>query len=65
MRKLQKGSRKIENGVVEGIRKSKRELLRASRRSDKCVEVLFAKEGEGVKETNKRLSGKASDKNNQ
>ena len=39
--------RKIENGVVEGFGKV----------TDKCVEKLFAKEGETVKDAKKRLSG--------
>ena len=42
-----KGYKKIENGVVEGFGKV----------VDKCVEVLFAKEGESVEDAKKRLSG--------
>ncbi len=42
------GYKKIENGVVEGFNKV----------SDKCVEVLFTKEGESVDDAKKRLSGK-------
>ncbi len=41
------GYKKIETGVVEGFNKV----------SDKCVEVLFAKEGESVEDAKKRLSG--------
>ena len=41
-----KGYKKIETGVVEGFNKV----------SDKCVEVLFAKEGESVEDAKKRLS---------
>ena len=41
------GYKKIENGVVEGFGKI----------TDKCVETLFAKEGETVEEAKKRLSG--------
>ncbi len=41
------GYKKIENGVVEGFGKV----------VDKCVEVLFAKEGESVEDAKKRLSG--------
>lgn len=39
--------KKIENGVVEGF----------SKVTDKCVEVLFSKEGESVEDAKKRLSG--------
>ena len=42
------GYKKIENGAVEGFNKV----------VDKCVEVLFAKEGESVEDAKKRLSGK-------
>lgn len=45
-----KGYKKIETGVVEGFNKV----------TDKCVETLFAKEGETVEEAKARLSGKHS-----
>lgn len=41
------GYKKIETGVVEGFGKV----------TDKCVETLFAKEGESVEDAKKRLSG--------
>ena len=41
------GYKKIETGVVEGFGKV----------TDKCVETLFAKEGETVEDAKKRLSG--------
>ena len=41
------GYKAIENGVVEGF----------TNLTDKCVEVLFAQEGESVEEAKKRLSG--------
>lgn len=41
------GYKKIENGIVEGFGKV----------TDKCVEKLFAKEGESVEDAKKRLSG--------
>ena len=41
------GYKKIENGVVEGFGKV----------TDKCIEVLFAKDGESVEEAKARLSG--------
>ena len=42
------GYKKIENGVVEGFGKV----------VDKCVETLFAREGESVKDAKARLSRK-------
>ena len=42
------GYKKIENGAVEGFGKV----------VDKCVEVLFAREGESVEDAKKRLSHK-------
>ena len=42
------GYKKIENGVVEGFGKV----------VDKCVETLFAKEGETVEEAKARLQSK-------
>ena len=41
------GYKKVENTVVESFEKV----------TDKCVEKLFAKEGETVEEAKKRLSG--------
>lgn len=41
------GYKKIETGVVEGFGKV----------TDKCVEVLFTKDGESVEDAKKRLSG--------
>ena len=46
--KVVEGYKKIETGVVEGFEKV----------SDKCVEVLFTKEGESVEDAKARLSGK-------
>jgi len=42
------GYKAIENGVVEGF----------TNLTHKCVEILFAQEGETVEEAKKRLSGK-------
>ena len=42
------GYKKIESGVVDGFGKV----------VDKCVEVLFAKEGESVEDAKKRLNHK-------
>lgn len=47
MSKLADGYKKIEDGVVEGFKKV----------TDKCVETLFAREGESVEDAKKRLSG--------
>ena len=41
------GYKKIENGVVSGFEKV----------TDKCVEKLFAREGESVEDAKKRLAG--------
>ena len=46
--KVVEGYKKIETGAVEGFGKV----------VDKCVEVLFAKEGETVEEAKARLNGK-------
>jgi hypothetical protein len=46
--KVVDGYKKIENGVVDGFNKV----------SDKCVEILFAKEGESVEDAKKRLAAK-------
>lgn len=46
--KVTEGYKKIETGVVAGFGKV----------TDKCVETLFAKDGETVEEAKKRLSGK-------
>ena len=45
------GYKKIEDGVVAGFGKV----------VDKCVEVLFTKDGETVEEAKTRLSGKDQD----
>ena len=57
-----KGYKNIENGVVGGYKKIETGVVEAfGKVTDKCVEVLFAKEGESVSDTKKRLSrdGKA------
>ena len=41
------GYKKIEQGAVDGFTKV----------TDKCVEEMFAKDGETVEEAKKRLSG--------
>ena len=42
------GYKKIENGAVEGFEKV----------VDKCVEVLFARDGESVEDAKRRLNHK-------
>lgn len=51
------GYKKIENGVVDGYKKIEKGAVEGfSKVTDKCVEKLFAKEGESVEEAKKRLS---------
>jgi hypothetical protein len=59
--KAVKGYKKIETGVVEGYKKIETGVVDGFNKvSDKCVEVLFAKEGETVEEAKKRLAPKKS-----
>lgn len=52
------GYKKIENGVVEGYQKIEQGAVDGFNKvTDKCVEKLFAKEGESVEDAKKRLSG--------
>lgn len=56
--KVTEGYKKIENGVVEGYKKIQNGVVDGFNKvSDKCVEVLFAKDGESVEDAKKRLSG--------
>lgn len=53
------GYKKIEDGVVGGYKKIEEGAVKGfDKVVDKCVEVLFAKEGETVEEARKHLSGK-------
>ena len=53
-----KGYKKIEDGVVGGYKKFETGVVEGfGKVTDKCVEVLFAKDGESVEEAKKRLSG--------
>ena len=53
------GYKKIENGVVTGYKKIEAGAVEGfGKVVDKCVEVLFAKEGESVEDAKARLSGK-------
>ena len=48
---------KIAGGVVEGYKKIEKGAVDGFNKvTDKCVEKLFAKEGETVEEAKKRLS---------
>lgn len=52
------GYKKIETGVVEGYKKIEIGAVEGFNKvSDKCVEKLFAKEGESVEDAKKRLQG--------
>lgn len=53
------GYKKIEKGVVEGYKAMENGVVEGfCKVTDKCVEVLFAKEGETVEEAKARLSAK-------
>lgn len=53
------GYKKIEDGVVGGYKKIETGVVNGfGKVVDKCVEVLFAKEGESVEDAKARLSGK-------
>ena len=52
------GYKKIESGVVDGYKKMESGVVEGfGKVTDKCVEKLFAKEGESVEDAKKRLSG--------
>ena len=54
-----KGYKKIETGVVGGYKKLETGVVQGFEKvTDKCVEQLFAREGESVQDARKRLSGK-------
>ena len=54
-----KGYQKIEDGVVTGYKKIETGAVDGfGKVVDKCVEVLFAKEGERVEDAKKRLNHK-------
>lgn len=51
------GYKKIEDGVVGGYKRIEKGTVDGFNKvADKCVERLFAKEGETVEEAKKRLS---------
>ena len=52
------GYKKIEDGVVGGYKKIEQGAVDGfTKVTDKCVEKMFAKEGESVEDAKKRLSG--------
>ena len=53
------GCKKIEDGVVSGYKKIENGTVTGFEKvTDKCVDVLFAKEGETVGEAKARLASK-------
>ena len=53
------GSQKIEDGVVTGYKKIEAGAVEGfGKVVDKCVEILFSKEGESVEDAKKRLNHK-------
>lgn len=56
--KVVAGYKKIENGVVGGYKKIETGVVDGfGKVTDKCVEALFAREGETVEEAKARLRG--------
>lgn len=56
--KVVQGYKKIENGVVSGYQKIETGVAAGfGKVAEKCVETLFAREGETVEDAKKRLSG--------
>ena len=61
--KVVEGYKKIEDGVVGGYKKIEEGVVDGfTKVTDKCVEKLFAKEGESVEDAKKRLSGEEQSK---
>lgn len=59
------GYKKIENGVVTGYKKIENGVVEGfGKVVDKCVEVLFAKEGETVEEAKARLTRQDKEEEN-
>ena len=56
--KVVEGYKKMETGVVDGYKKIETGVVDGFHKvSDKCIEVLFTKDGETVEDAKKRLSG--------
>ena len=61
--KVVEGYKKIEDGVVGGYKKIEEGVVDGfTKVTDKCVEKLFAKEGESLEDAKKRLSGEEKSK---
>ena len=57
--KVVEGYKKIETGVVDGYKKIETGVVEGFEKvTDKCVDELFAKEGESTEDAKARLSGK-------
>ena len=57
--KVVEGYKKIETGVVDGYKKIETGVVEGFEKvTDKCVDVLFAKECESPEDAKARLSGK-------
>lgn len=57
--KVVAGYKKIETGVVDGYKKMETGIVDGFNKvTDKCVEKLFAKDGETAEEAKARLTGK-------
>ena len=60
--KVVEGYKKIENSVVDGYKKIETGVVDGFNKvSDKCIEKMFAKEGESVEDAKKRLSGEKTE----
>ena len=56
------GYKKIENGVVSGYKKIEKSAVDGFNKvTDKCVEKLFAKEGETVEESGTESEGETEE----
>lgn len=77
MSKIAEGYKKIENGIVEGYKRIEEGVVGGYKKiesgvvdgfnkvTDKCVEVLFTKDGETVDEAKQRLRPNNDRKNEQ
>ena len=64
--KVVEGYKKIETGVVDGYKKIETGVVEGFEKvTDKCVDVLFAKEGVSTEDAKARLSGKADKKDSE
>ena len=60
-KKVVEGYKKVETGAVDGYKKIETGVVEGFEKvTDRCVEVLFAHEGESAEDARARLSGKAN-----